>query len=242
MKKTDKRIKKLNSISPFYHRICHMTDSSNMTHDDILTDKVINFPLECYVQEKLDGANIGFSWYKNGPIVRNRNNILRKGYSKIRTNAKEQFKTTWNWVHDHRNDIIKISDMLMSEVTIYGEWMNYKHSIFYDKLPDVFIAYDIWVVEDNKFLSPKIFKSLISKTNIKYIDLNKQYFESISDVIKLSEIKSNYRNGFGEGIVLKTGEGRFQENVWKVVNKHFIRCDDFNTRDAIKNILIHEQK
>lgn len=236
---TKKRIFNLRGISPDYPRIPHLDKKiSNMTHDDILSDNSIAYPIDGYVQEKIDGANLGISWYKNGPIVRNRNNILKKGYSKIHTPAKEQFKSTWNWVHDNRKDIIMLSETLMSEITIYGEWMNFKHSIFYNKLPDIFIAYDIWVVEDNKFLSPEKVKSLLSKTNISYINAYRVILQNVEDVIKWSEMPSDYRDGIREGIVIKTVEGDYIKNIYKVVNKYFERISDFNLITPIKNKII----
>ena len=234
---TKKRIFSLRGISPDYPRIPHLDKKiSNMTHDDILSDNSIVYPIDGYVQEKIDGANLGVSWYKNGPIVRNRNNILKKGYSKIHTPAKEQFKSTWNWVHDNRKDIIMLSETLMSEITIYGEWMVAQHSIEYNKLPDWFIAYDIWVVEDNKFLSPKKVEELLSKTNISYIKPHKTILNDVNDVIKWSEMASDYRNGVREGIVIKTVSGDYIKDTYKVVNKYFNRREDFNEK-MIKNKL-----
>lgn len=222
-------------ICPEYPRIPHLDKSiSSMTHDDILTDNKVVYPIEGYVQEKLDGASTGVSWL-DGPILRNRSNILKKGYSKIKTPAKEQFKSAWNWIHDHKKDIQYISDKLMSEVTIYGEWMNFSHSIFYDNLPDKFITYDIWVVEDNKFLSPDICDEMLSNTNISFIKPQKVKINSLLEIVELSEMKSSYRNGVSEGIVFKSSDGRFVKDTWKVVNKFFERREDFNTSVPIKN-------
>lgn len=226
---TKKRIFNLRGIAPDYPRIPHLDKSiSKMTHDDIISDNIISYPLIGYVQEKIDGANLGVSWYKNGPIVRNRNNILKKGYSKIYTPAKEQFKSTWNWVHDNRKDIQFVSKKVMSEITIYGEWMVAQHSINYNKLPSWFIAYDIWVVEDNKFLSPSKVDEILSETNISYIKPYKVTFNNIEDVIRWSEMKSDFTYGVREGIVIKTVEGDFIKDVYKVVNKHFNRRENFN--------------
>ncbi len=220
----------LKNIAPDYPRIPHLDKSiSKMTHDDILVDG-FNYPIDGYMQEKIDGSNMGVSWYDNAPVLRNRNNILKKGYSKIRTPAKAQFKSAWNWVHDHKYDIIKVSDELMSEITIYGEWMYAYHSIEYNQLPDWFIAYDIWVVEDNKFLSPRIVEKILSETNIFYIKPYKVSIQNVDDVIKLSELKSDFTDGVREGMVIKTEDGDYIKDVYKVVNKFFNRRDDFNDK------------
>jgi len=225
---------KTRNIAPDYWRIPHFNkEISNMTHDDIELESPIDFPLECYVQEKVDGANMGISW-SDGPILRNRSHILKKGYIKRDTPAKLQFRPAWNWLHQHEDDIKLISELCYSPVTIYGEWLYAKHSIYYDKLPDLFLAYDIWSVEDREFLSPEIVSELLDKTNIKYIKSNKITIKSINDVIKLSEFKSQYRDGMTEGIVIKTSNGRFVDKCFKVVNKHFERREDFN-ENLLKN-------
>jgi RNA ligase len=225
-------------VAPDFHRIPHFDKNiSNMTHDDIVPDLPIDLPITCYVQEKIDGANMGISWLNDGPIVRNRENILKKGYSNIRTPSKKQFTSSWNWVHKHEKDIKEIEKNWMSPITIYGEWMFAKHSIEYDMLPDWFIAYDIWSVNDNRFLSPHIVESLLSKTKISYIKPEITTFNSINEIVSKSEMKSRYRNGIVEGIVLKTSKGEFLDKTWKIVNSKFERRDDFNSC-LIKNKVI----
>ena len=222
------------SIAPDYHRIPHLNkEISNMTHDDIKLDSDIEYPFECFVQEKIDGANCGVSW-NDGPILRNREHILSKGYSKIKTPAKKQFTSAWNWVHDHEDDIKEVSKLWESPITIFGEWMYAKHSIYYDKLPDMFIAYDIWSVEDKKFLSPELVKNLLNETNIKYIRADKKIFKSINEIVVESERKSDYRDGIVEGIVVKTSSGFFCKDFFKVINRHFSRREDFND-ELIRN-------
>lgn len=231
---TKKRISSLYDIAPTYPRILHLDKNiSNMASDDIVLEDKIQFPLSCWVQEKIDGANMGLSW-KSGPIIRNRNNILKKGYIKKETPAKLQFRSSWNWIHSHNKDIQDLSKSLMTIVTIFGEWMYAKHSLYYDKLPDVFIAYDIFLPEYDHWLSPDVFKSEISKTNISYINPEFKKFDKLSDIVSMSEMKSKYRDGICEGIVLKISEGDKLNKSFKVVNKHFKRREDFN-EELIKN-------
>ncbi len=232
--KTKQRIKNLRSIAPDYPRIPHFSKAiSNMTHDDILTESNIQFPLSGWVQEKVDGANMGISW-TSGPLIRNRNNILKKGYIDTDTPAKLQFRPAWNWIHEHGQDIRNISKELMSPVTIYGEWMLAKHSLEYDKLTDWFLAYDIYLSEERRFLAPDIFEELMSKTNIKYIKPKKIIFNNLDEVVRYSEKNSDFRNGKQEGIVIKISDGSSVTDSYKVVNKHFIRREDFN-KELIKN-------
>ena len=208
-------------IAPEFHRITHLSkEISQMTHDDIVLDNNIKFPLECYVQEKIDGANMGVS-FNDGPVLRNREHILRKGYSKIKTNAKKQFTPAWNWLHEHEKDIRKIEKMWQSPISIYGDWMFFQHSLYYDKLPDTFMAYDIWSVEDNKYLAPNIVANLLLETNICFMAPEKVTFNTIQEIIDFSERDSEYRTGLREGIVIKIAENEFLKDTFKVVKTRF---------------------
>ena len=234
---TKLRIKNLYKTAPEYPRIPHLDKSiSNMTHDDIQRESNIIFPITGWVQEKIDGANCGMSW-TSGPVVRNRNNILKKGYMEKETPAKLQFRSTWNWIHEHGKEIRDISKEVMSPVTLYGEWMYAVHSLEYNKLPDVFIAYDIYSVEDKQFLAPDVVERLLSKTTIKYIKPHKVTFNNIDEIVEYSERASDYRNGVREGIVIKIANEKFLTESFKIVNKLFARREDFN-EVLIKNKIL----
>lgn len=229
-------MKNLKFLAPDYPRIPHLSaEISRLGGDDFVEES--GFPLEGFVQEKVDAANMGVSWDETA-ILRNRNHILKKGYSKIRTPAKEQFKSAWNWVHSHESDIKKVEEIWGCRVTIYGEWMWAKHSLDYDNIPDWFLAYDIWSVEDKKFIAPKIVEDLLSKTSIHFIPTDRMVFNSLKDVKNISETKSSYRNGTREGIVIKTANGDFVDKFYKVVNDFFERRDDFNETVLIKNKVV----
>ena len=117
MKKLSKRF-----VAPEYLRIPHLDkDISNMTHDDITLDTKIKFPLTGYVGEKVDGANCGMSFMEDAPILRNREHILKKGYSDIHTPSKKQFTSAWNWLHKHKDNIDYVTRKCESPITIYGE-------------------------------------------------------------------------------------------------------------------------
>lgn len=232
---TKQRLKNLRNIAPDYQRIPHFNRQiSQMTHDDIELESPVDFPLDCWIQEKVDGSNMGVSW-TSGPVLRNRKHILKKGYIEKDTPAKLQFRPAWNWINEHRGDIIKCSKIIGGPVTIYGEWLNFSHSIFYDKLPDLFLAYDIWSAEESKFLSPLIVEEVLSETEIKFIKSKNIILNSVLDIIKISEMNSQFRDGLSEGIVVKTSQGRFLKDTWKVVNKKFVRREDFNESTPIKN-------
>jgi atypical dual specificity phosphatase len=222
-------------VAPDYPRIPHLSkDISNMSNDDIVLDTA-TFPFTADYQEKVDGANLGISWNNDGPVVRNRNFVLNKGYTKTKTPSKRQFVNTWQWIHKHEDDIKEVIDRWMAPLTIYGEWMWAKHSIEYNKLPDLFLAYDIWSPLDNKFVSVSKMEELLDGTNIRYIPSIRKEFKTISDVKQTSELKSKYTDDYAEGIVIKICSERWVEKTYKVVNQFYNRRDDFNDVDIIRN-------
>jgi len=226
-------MKNLKYIAPDYPRIPHLSaEISRLGFDDFVEES--SFPLEGFVQEKVDAANMGVSWDETA-ILRNRNHILNKGYTKIRTPAKQQFKSAWNWVHDHEEDIKNIEKAWGCKITVYGEWMWAQHSLIYDGIPDWFLAYDIWSVDDKKFIAPLQVEQLLSKTSIHYIPTKNMVFGSLLDVKSEAELGSDYRNGTREGIVIKTVKGDFVDKFYKVVNDFFERRDDFNDVELVKN-------
>jgi len=75
---------------------------------------------------------------------------------------------------------------------------------------------------------------ILSKTDIKFIKPYKTLLNNVNDVVRLSELDSDYTDDKREGIVIKTAEGGFVKDFYKVVNKYFNRREDFNEK-LIKN-------
>ena len=125
----------------------------------------------------------------------------------------------------------------MTPVTVYGEWCYAKHSIYYDKLPDLFVAYDIYIPEDDEWLSPDKFESEMLQTNIHFIKPELKTFNNMSEIVAESEKPSKYRNGIREGIVIKLSDDRKVTGSFKIVNKFFERREDFN-EELIKNKIV----
>lgn len=222
-------MKKLKNIAPDYPRIGHLTGSM-VGPDDFLvenwkpTGKV-------YSQEKVDGSNCGVAWV-DGPLLRNRDHILRKGYD-AKTPAKRQFVPAWNWVHKHEDELKELSKRLEATAVVYGEWMFAEHSIGYDRLPDFFLAYDIWDSDRRLFLSPRVCTELISGTSISWIKS-----EEFHDTITIGT--SQFRTGLAEGRVLKEVDSKDEHIVAtvKYVRPDFVRAEGWNDHEMKKNKLI----
>lgn len=151
-----------NSILPEFPRTEHLPALGdyipNAHREDLIADPkvaaILNDNPNVVAEEKIDAANSGICHYDGQPIIRNRNHILAKGYGRKRTNAKLQFASIWNWYYEHQNRFEKLNDLLGFNASVYGEWMWFINTIHYDKLPDYFIAYDIYDSDNKFFLNP----------------------------------------------------------------------------------------
>jgi hypothetical protein len=89
----------------------------------------------CVVEEKLDGANAGLSLDDAGRLrLQSRGHVLTGGPRERHFNLLKQ----WAAVHE-----TALVERLAGGLTLYGEWLYAKHTIFYDQLPHYFMEFDI---------------------------------------------------------------------------------------------------
>lgn len=105
-------------------------------------------------EEKLDGANVGFSFDTQGmPLLQSRGHYLRGG-------AREaQFNLFKAWVDVHRAQFWSVFG---NRYTVYGEWCFAKHTVFYDQLPHYFMEFDILDRTRQSFLSTRARQQMLA--------------------------------------------------------------------------------
>ncbi len=97
------------------------------------------------VEEKVDGANVGFSVDENGDLrVQNRGSILAP------ETCHGQFKPLFRWIEPRRD---AIAESLFPDLMLFGEWCYAVHSVKYTRLPDWFLAFDVYDRSKNAFWS-----------------------------------------------------------------------------------------
>ncbi|MEJ7604484.1 MAG: RNA ligase family protein [Kofleriaceae bacterium] len=88
----------------------------------------------CVIEEKLDGANAGISLDDDLRVrLQSRGHVLVGG---AREKHWDLFK---QWAHTHEAALAA----RLAGLTLYGEWLYAKHTIFYDELPHYFMEFDI---------------------------------------------------------------------------------------------------
>ncbi|HWO19505.1 MAG TPA: RNA ligase family protein [Kofleriaceae bacterium] len=89
----------------------------------------------CVIEEKLDGANAGISLDEDGRLrLQSRGHVLVGGPRERHWDLFKQWARTCE---------AAIAARLAPGVTLYGEWLYAKHTVFYDALPHFFFEFDI---------------------------------------------------------------------------------------------------
>jgi hypothetical protein len=90
--------------------------------------------LATVVEEKVDGANVGIFFDDGALRIQSRGHILRGG------DREAQFGPLHAWAAER---LARLRDGLGNERVLYGEWCFAKHRVYYDALPDWFVAFDV---------------------------------------------------------------------------------------------------
>jgi RNA ligase len=140
--------------------------SKSVTDDDIVDENGDFLRLlqagktSVFVQEKVDGSNLGISLSYDGKeiLVQNRSHYLHSG-------EHPQYGPLASWLLQHKEALKEIlsattagSSLLRSSrhgYILYGEWMVARHSIPYHNLPGYFVAFDLFDIEHQQFISLK---------------------------------------------------------------------------------------
>ncbi|KAJ3220830.1 hypothetical protein HK099_003986 [Clydaea vesicula] len=221
-----------------YPRTRHLYDLGSATRDDLVlaeTDSeaflnMANKQFSLTIEEKIDGANLGFRLNEKGEIVcQNRSHY-------VNTASHYQFQNLNSWIFQNKEALLKI---LSQKIILFGEWMFAKHSIFYDNLPDVFIAFDAYSIIDKKFFSRRRFLKLLEGSGINSVPIvdHPQILDK-DNILKLIYLPSNFsQSAQREGLVLRRDDKDWLHDKAKIVRPGFISGSEHWTKGIIqKNI------
>lgn len=231
-------------ILPEYPRTQHLPFQPNATRDDLIASEkeaaIIFSSPYVYIDEKVDGAALAVTWLEDGPLIRNRNHILRKGYRK-ETPAKLQFASTWSWMYDQKDKFEKLAE-LAGDVSVYGEWLLARHSIHYDKLPSYFLTFDLFDHQEKKFIDPGKARTWLEAsgfdtTPLLHYGLIKKYQDLTLLINHISNFSSNIKR---EGLYFKVSDGEWVTHRFKIVRSDFIAGEHWSKTQLVKNKLANK--
>jgi len=193
-----------------------LANDKKLARADKMVDSQIRqlfYELPVMIEEKVDGANIGFSLTSDGDIlVQNRGNY-------ITADSHSQYRLLAEWLARHHESLF---ELLLPGRILFGEWCYAKHSIYYEKLTDWFLAFDIYDIERRQFLSCQVRHELLQQTQIKEVP-TVGHFAKIDEGLLQALIKEPSRlyDGNIEGLYLRIDCSDYLLHRAKIVRGEF---------------------
>ncbi|KAI0640248.1 ATP dependent DNA ligase [Trametes polyzona] len=207
-----------------FPRTPHLLDLGSATNDDIVSPTIPPLAPGAHIvlTEKVDGANMGFSLSADRTqiLVQNRSHYVHPG-----THA--QFGRLGLWVERHRAGLLRVlgRDALFAQrYVLYGEWLAATHSIAYGRLPDWFLAFDLYDRATGRWAPRRALEALLADTGIALVPVLREGSAMPSED-KLREIvqtPSRFYDGPVEGVYVKVERNGEVVSRGKVVRADFI--------------------
>lgn len=172
---------------------------------------------ELIVEEKVDGANLGFSMSEDGTLqCQNRGSFLE-------TDAMSgQWKPLRRWLATHHQALI---EALWPDLMLFGEWCYAVHSVRYTGLPDWFLAFDVYDRKRGEFFSVDGRDEFARCLGLAVVpELGRGRF----DLTRLRSLlgQSMLTDGPAEGLYLRREAGGHLVSRAKLVRPEFVQTID----------------
>lgn len=171
---------------------------------------------EVVVEEKLDGANLGFSLDPDGNLrAQNRGHYLETPHA-------GQFARLPAWMAMHGD---ALREALAPDLMLFGEWCAAKHSLDYGSLPDWFLAFDVYDRNVGKFWSVERRNELAQRVGVAVVPHVLSGKTSLKELERIVlERPSRYRDGPLEGVVVRRESDGWCEARAKMVRPDFTQA------------------
>lgn len=180
---------------------------------------------ELVVEEKVDGANLGISFDSEGNI-RTQN---RGAYLNLPSTG--QWKKLAEWLAPRTDALF---EQLTDRYILFGEWCYAQHSVPYDRLPDWFLAFDVYDKKVARFFSSDRRDKLFEAIGISQVPkIGRGYFtlEQLKGLLGQSRLSDKPK----EGLYLRLDRGDWLSQRAKIVHSSFIQSVDQHwSRSTIK--------
>jgi ATP-dependent RNA circularization protein (DNA/RNA ligase family) len=165
------------------------------------------------IEEKVDGANIGISFDSSGNLmVQNRGNSLERG-------TRGQFIRLWAWLSQRESSLLSV---LEDSLILFGEWCYAKHSIHYTRLPDLFLGFDVFNKDAQKFMNANRRDLILRNLGLTSVPFVASGVFELDDIPQLIGESSLY-DGPMEGVYLRQEDANWLVMRAKVVRAEFVQ-------------------
>jgi atypical dual specificity phosphatase len=229
-------------LLPSFPRTAHLPFQPNATADDVIAtadEASLLFEHPVNIEEKIDGASVGMALHEGEALIRNRDHVLRKGYLKD-TPAKLQFRPVWGWFYEHREGFRRLAEH--GRFSVYGDWCLMQHGIEYSRLPDWFIAYDLYDQDERAFVPPGVARAWLEEAGFTVPRLLHQGplgSLGYEDLARLTQLPGDWTRDGGpiEGIYLKVHDGGQILGRFKMVRSDFVPGALWDPEHVLRNAL-----
>lgn len=208
-------------------RFPHTPHLAWLGKDEPRDDKVLSaaeaadlMSAEVILEEKVDGANLGFSLSEEGELrAQNRGQYLAEPHS-------GQFARLPQWLEIHGGGI---GDVLLEHadhgLMLFGEWCAARHSLDYTRLPDWFLLFDVLETTTSRFWSSTRRDALATRLGLATTPkLSSGRFKLAELTAKVDSWPSRFRDGPLEGIVVRRESADWCERRAKLVRADFTQA------------------
>lgn len=143
-----------------YPRTPHLQGSRLQKGDEDISQVPYSYLAGKYIviEEKMDGGNSGLRFSIQAELLRQ-----SRGHYLVGGSREKHFDQLKVWSSVHQDSLF---DVLSDRYLMFGEWMHSKHTVYYDRLPHLFLEFDIYDTHRDIFLSTAARRDLIGDTPI----------------------------------------------------------------------------
>lgn len=198
----------LGSAEPRDDKVLSATDAAGLLQGEVV------------VEEKLDGANLGFSLGAAGELrVQNRGTYLTAPYA-------GQFARLPAWLAMHGDGIAeKLLDHHNSPLILFGEWCAARHSLAYSQLPDWLLLFDVFDAGAGRFWSSARRNAMAQRLGLATAPQVARGRFRLNELIEgVDTWLSRFRDGPLEGVVVRKESADWCEQRAKLVRADFTQA------------------
>jgi len=184
---------------------------------------VLSGEIEIEIEEKLDGANLGFSLAENGqPQAQNRGQYLSQP-------PIGQFARLPAWLAQHGDALYAV---LEPSLILFGEWCAARHSLDYDRLPDWYLLFDVYDRAAGRFWNSARRDELARVAGLAVVPrLATGRYTNAQLKTLVSDMPSRVRGGGPlEGVVVRRNDGNWCDKRAKLIRPDFTQAIDEHWR------------
>jgi ATP-dependent RNA circularization protein (DNA/RNA ligase family) len=174
------------------------------------------------VEEKLDGANLGFSVSIDGSLrIQNRGQYLFEPHA-------GQFARLPAWLAQHGD---ALHSVLTPGLIVFGEWCAARHSLDYSALPDWLLVFDVFDRLENRFWCSSHRNALAASAGLVTVpQIAHGRYTAVSLKALVATRSSHYRPGPLEGVIIRRESAQWCESRAKLVRADFTQAIETHWR------------